>query len=46
MKSKHLFEYTENRSLAIFILFIIINSYSCDIPVHCLKSQVNTYWSI
>lgn len=40
MKSKNFLEYKANRSLSFFILFIIINSYSCDIPVHCLKSQV------
>jgi hypothetical protein len=34
-------KYTIDINLALFIIAILITSGNCDIPVHCLKSQVN-----
>ena len=45
MKSQDLKINTSIRSLAIFILFLLANSNNCDIPVHCLKSQIAGDWT-
>jgi len=45
MKSQDLKINTSIRSLAIFILFLLANFQNCDIPVHCLKSQIAGEWT-